>query len=141
MPGLVGFTDKQCKYNDNMVLNMRDLLKHFDNYVNEELYSDKNFYASRIHLGIINQGKQPYTLDNRFFSWMEGEFYNQEELKAKYKVISATDNELLINIYYSTRSFEFLKDVDGYYTAVYPDLLYPNVSVMHKSSYQNTAPH
>ena len=121
MPGLVGFTDKHRRYNDNMLLNMRNLLKHFDNYVDEDLYSDKNFYASRTHLGIINQGKQPYILNNRFLSWLEGEFYNQEELKAKYNVISATDNELLVNIYHSTRSFEFLKVIDGCYAAVLYD--------------------
>jgi hypothetical protein len=67
MPGLIGFTDKHQKYNSNMLLNMRSLLKYFDNYVDEDLYSDKNIYASRTHLGVINQGKQPYILNNRFF--------------------------------------------------------------------------
>jgi len=121
MPGLVGFTDKHCRYNENMLLNMRGLLKHFNSYVDEKLYSDENVYASRTHLGVIDQGKQPYIFDGKLFSWMEGEFYNQEELKAKYSVISATDNELLSNIYHSTRSFEFLKDIDGYYVAVLYD--------------------
>lgn len=121
MPGLVGFTDIHHQYNSNMLLNMRTLLKHFDSYVDDELYHDMHIYASRTHLGIINQGKQPYIFGGRFFSWMEGEFYNQKELKAKYNVISATDNELLVNIYHTTKSFEFLKDVDGYYAAVLYD--------------------
>jgi len=121
MPGLVGFTDIHHKYGNNMLLNMRSLLKHFDWYIDEGPYSDKQIYASRTHLGIIDQGKQPYNLNDRFFSWLEGEFYNQEELKAKYKVTSKTDNELLSNIYHSTGSFEFLKDVDGYYAAVLYD--------------------
>ncbi len=121
MPGLVGFTDKYCKYNQQILLEMRSLLKHYDSYVDEALYYDENIYASRTHLGVIKQGKQPYILDGKIFSWMEGEFYNQEELKAKYNVISTTDNELLSNIYNSTGSFEFLKDIDGYYTAVLYD--------------------
>jgi len=121
MPGLIGFTDKHRKYNEKMLLNMRDLLKHFDNYVDEELYSDKNIYASRTHLGIINQGKQPYIYSSRFFGWLEGEFYNQNELKSKYDVVSETDNELLFNIYDSTRSFEFLRNIDGYYVATLYD--------------------
>jgi len=121
MPGLVGFTDKYCKYNQQILLEMRSLLKHYDSYVDEALYSDENIYASRTHLGVIEQGKQPYTLDAKIFSWMEGEFYNQEELKAKYNVFSTTDNELLSNIYNSTGSFEFLKDIDGYYAAVLYD--------------------
>ncbi len=121
MPGLVGFTDKYCRYNENMLLNMRDILKYFDSYVDEEPYSDNKVYASRTHLGIIDQGRQPYNLNDRFFSWIDGEFYNQEELKTKYNVISATDNELLSNIYHSTRSFEFLKDIDGTYAAILYD--------------------
>ncbi len=117
MPGLIGFTDRDHKYNKNMLFDMRRLLKHFDSYVDEDLYSDENIYASRTHLGIIDQCKQPYILNNRFFSWMEGEFYNQEELKSKYNVASESDNELLINIYNSTRSFKFLRDINGYYAA------------------------
>ena len=46
---------------------------------------------------------------------------HQEELKSKYNVISASDNELLVNIYSSTKSFEFLRDIDGYYAATLYD--------------------
>ena len=102
MPGLIGFTDKYHKYNEYMLINMRRLLKYSNNYVDEDLYSDENIYASRTHLGVISQGKQPYIIDDRFFSWMEGEFYNQEELKSKYNVTSETDNELFVSIYHST---------------------------------------
>jgi len=121
MPGLVGFTDKHHKYGDKMLLNMRGLLKYSDSYVNDELFSDENVYSSRAHLGIINQGRRPYIYDNRFYSWMEGEFYNQEELRAKYGVTSATDNEILVNIYNSTKLFKFLRDIDGCYAAVLYD--------------------
>ena len=121
MPGLIGFTDKYHKYNNDMLLKMRELLKYFDNYIDEKLYSNKDIYSSRTHLGIINQGKQPYIYNNRFLGWLEGEFYNQNELRSKYKVASNTDNELLVNIYGKTGSFDFLRDVDGYYTAVIYD--------------------
>ncbi|MCD4727938.1 MAG: hypothetical protein K8R46_09770 [Pirellulales bacterium] len=121
MPGLIGFTDKHHKYNGKMLLNMRSYLKHFDNYVDEDLYSDKNIYASRTHLGVIKQGSQPCILNNRFFSWLEGEFYNQEELKTKYCITSANDNELFTNIYSKTMSFDFLRDIDGYYAAALYD--------------------
>jgi len=121
MPGLIGFTDKRHKYNSDMLLNMRELLRYFNNYIDEELYSDKDIYASRTHLGIINQSKQPHICNNRFLGWLEGEFYNQKELKSKYNVASANDNELLINIYNKTRSFDFLRDIDGCYTTVLYD--------------------
>lgn len=104
-----------------MLLNMRGLLRYFDNYVDEELFSDENIYASRTHLGIINQGKQPYIYSNQFFGWLEGEFYNQNELRDKYRVVSNTDSELLLSIYGKTRSFDFLRDIDGCYTAIVYD--------------------
>lgn len=121
MPGLIGFTDTHHKYNSGMLLNMRNILKHFDSYVDEELYSDKNIYASRTHLGVINQCNQPYISNKRFFSWMEGEFYNKEKLKAKYEIGSENDNALLVDIYNKTMSFDFLRDVDGCYAAVIYD--------------------
>lgn len=121
MPGLIGFTDKHHKYEDTMLLNIRSLLKHSDNYVDDELSSDKKVYASRSHLGIINQGDQPYVCSGRFLGWLEGEFYNQNELQSKYQVTSTNDNELLLNIYDSTRSLDFLRDIDGYYAAVLYD--------------------
>ena len=121
MLGLTGFTDKHHKYDSDMLLNMRGLLKYFDNYVDEEIYSNKDIYGSKTHLGIINQGKQPYIHSNRFLGWLEGEFYNRSQLRDKYKVVSNTDNELLVNIYGKTRSFDFLRDIDGCYAAVLYD--------------------
>jgi len=121
MPGLVGFTDIHHKFGNDILFDMRSLLKYFDNYVDDELFFDENIYGSRTHLGIINQGKQPYIYSNRFHGWLEGEFYNQNELRHKYRVGSNTDNELLVDIYIKTRSFEFLRDIDGYYVAVFYD--------------------
>ena len=83
MPGLVGFTDKHHKYDTTMLLNMRNLLKYFDWYDDEDLYFDEDVYASRTHLGVVGQGGQPYIHDDRLLSWLEGEFHNQEELGAK----------------------------------------------------------
>ena len=123
MPGLVGYTQKNDKYSDDMLLSMRRLLKHFAWYVDDAIYSDRHFHATRTHLGIIDQGVQPFNVNNSLYSWLEGEFYNQEELRAKYRVTSANDNELLLNIYGITKSFDFLRDVDGYYTAVVYDNL------------------
>ncbi len=121
MPGLIGFTDKHHKYNSDMLSNMRSLLRYFDNYIDEELFSNKDIYGSRTHLGIINQGRQPYIHSNRFFGWLEGEFYDQSQLRDKYRVVSNTDSELLLSIYGKTRSFDFLRDIDGCYAAILYD--------------------
>lgn len=121
LPGLIGYTNRLQKYGDDMLLRMRKHLKYFDWYIDDEAYSDKDLHASRTHLGIIDQGQQPYNQDHRFYSWLEGEFYNQDELKAMHDVVAGNDNELLLNIYCKTRSFAFLRDVDGYYAAVVYD--------------------
>ena len=121
MPGLTGFTDLHHKYDGDMLSNMRALLKHYDHYVDEQRFSDERIYASRTHLGLIYQGEQPYICENRFLSWFDGEFYNQEDLRSKYETNSENDNELMVRIYNSTRSFKFLKDIDGYFSSVLYD--------------------
>ena len=121
MPGLIGFTDRHGRYGSRVLIQMRRMLNHFDSYVADEVFSDDKIRASRTHLGIINQGAQPYTLDQQTFLWMEGEIYNQEELKSQYGVSSQTDIELIARIYASTNSFAFLKDVDGYFASVLYD--------------------
>jgi asparagine synthase (glutamine-hydrolysing) len=121
MPGLVGYTDKRHRHGEKMIPGMQKLMKYFDWYIDDRIFSDERICASRTHLGIINQGSQPFNANNRFYSWLEGEFYNQDELKATYDVSAGNDNELLLNIYIRTRSFEFLRNVDGYYAAVIYD--------------------
>ena len=121
MPGLIGFTDKHCRYNENMLLKMRGILKHFDWYIDQELFSDNQVYASRTHLGIIDPGNQGENLSSRFYSCLEGEFYNQEELKAKFEIGSENDNAFLVDIYNITKSFDFLRDIDGSYAAILYD--------------------
>jgi asparagine synthase (glutamine-hydrolysing) len=121
MPGLIGFTDRNQKYDKVMLSKMRALLKYSDSYVDDELFVDNYIYGSRSHLGVIDQGIQPLILGNRFCLWMEGEFYNQKELKSKYNQRSQTDNELLAKIYESEKSFDFLRDINGYFVAVIYD--------------------
>jgi len=99
---------------------MRNLLKHHEDYVDDELYCDETWYGSRTHLGVIDQGTQPFVA-NEHCAWLEGEFYNQDELRAKYDLTGATDNELLLNMYNATKSFDFLRDIDGCYVAVLYD--------------------
>jgi asparagine synthase (glutamine-hydrolysing) len=123
MPGLIGYTDKHHKYDIDMILNMAQLLKHFNWHISETAFSDRVFYASRTHLGVIDQGTQPVEVNNRFYSWLEGEFYNREELILKHSVKAVNDNDLLLKLYCKTLSFDFLQEVDGYYVSVLYDKL------------------
>jgi len=118
MPGLIGFSDKNHIYNINILSKMRNLLKHEDCYIDDELFTDGLIFGSRTHLGILDKNKQPSNISNQMISWMHGEIYNQDDLISKYNVDSESDNTLLLNIYKNEKSFEFLKDIDGYYCAV-----------------------
>lgn len=123
MPGLIGYSDKHRKHNDAMLLMMRGLLKYDDAMIDDALYVDEYICASRTHLGILNQGKQPFVVNDQLCIWLDGEFYNRTELKIKYQIPAENDCELLANIYTKIRSLNFLHDVDGYFSAVIYDRL------------------
>jgi asparagine synthase (glutamine-hydrolysing) len=120
MPGLIGYTDRHRRLGDRDIPSMMRMLDHCESSVADQVFSNGMIHASRIHLGLIKQGEQPYTLGQDHF-WMEGEIYNREALADQYKVSSQTDIELIARIYHSMNSFSFLRDVDGYFTSVYYD--------------------
>jgi asparagine synthase (glutamine-hydrolysing) len=121
MPGLIGFTDQGRRYENGMLLNMRSLLKYGDTYTDDELYTDGTVYASRTHLGILSHEAQPARGGMDVLCWLEGEFYNQEELNKKYNVDFPSESAFFANVYAANRSFDFLRDIDGYYCAVLYD--------------------
>ncbi|MBN2569928.1 MAG: hypothetical protein JXB42_10915 [Deltaproteobacteria bacterium] len=121
MPGLIGYSNKFHKYDNAMLLKMQQLLKYDDRVMDDGLYADELICASRTHLGIIKQGRQPFAVNDGLYAWLEGEFYNRAELEAKHQVRAENDCELLAKVYARTASFSFLRDVDGYFAAVVYD--------------------
>lgn len=100
---------------------MRGLLKYDNSYEDEEVFADKYVTATRTRLGCIGDAKQPFIANDRYYAWLEGEFYNQDELRKKYNLSSESDIQFLVDIYQQTKSFGFLRDIDGYYVAVIYD--------------------
>ena len=121
MPGLVGFTDRHNRYGKNMLADMRRCLKHSDKYIDDDLFVDKILYGSRTHLEVVDQGKQPCVLNSCFCSWLEGEFYNQEDLSAEIVAEAENDNSLFVHLYQKAGTFDFLSCIDGNYAAVIYD--------------------
>ncbi|MHB8840631.1 MAG: asparagine synthase-related protein [Candidatus Aquicultor sp.] len=123
MPGIVGFVtepiaDKQAQAT---IKEMQDLITHHDFYRQDDLFNDGWVYATRSHTDIIQKQPQPY-YECGIYVWLDGEFYNQDQL-AKHldSTTDYTDPALLTALFKHYRDFSFLRHVDGIYSAVIYD--------------------
>lgn len=118
MPGLIGIYSKQVKAENAVpaVRKMQKLITHTDFYKKESIYSKDGIYASRSHIDVIQKEPQPFSGDN-VDVWLDGEFYNREELPGGHRN-NFNDAELLLKLYQSNQGFNFLEDIDGGYNAV-----------------------
>jgi len=115
MPGIVGFTDIKNKLSIRMLENMRNLLKHENDYIDSKLCNFNFFYCTNTQLPYF---KNQSIMNNNICLFFDGEFYNRSELKKKFNVTSKTDIELFYDIYTKQNSFDFLIDLDGSFTSV-----------------------
>ena len=130
MPGLVGFTNYQEKWDNpqEVLREMRDSICHQSYYANDTLFCSDSLYATRSHLNILQPGPQPYS-DERIKVWLDGEFYNQDEYSrlggSEATGLSgsqaSTDPQLLLEMYRADSKFDFLRQIDGYFSAVIYD--------------------
>ena len=118
MPGLVGFTDKNNKFNKKILCNMQRSLKHINTYIDEKLYNDNNFYCTQTKLPLFNNR---LVIKNQISAWVDGEFYNTDYLKKKYNINSTSDTELFLDLYITNYSFNFLSEIDGVFAAILYD--------------------
>ncbi|MCB9747046.1 MAG: hypothetical protein H6755_01395 [Candidatus Omnitrophica bacterium] len=119
MSGLIGFTTKNLSKEIGLkaLTQMRGLIMHCDFYKTDNLFNNDAVFATRCHKGIIQKESQPFK-NNGCYIWLEGELYNQEELKEHYGVKSETDLELLVDLYSISNNLDFLITIDGIFTAV-----------------------
>lgn len=122
MPGIVGFTLGSIRKEESplVLARMRESITHFDFYRTDELFLDDHVAATRSHLGIIENGREPFK-GAESYVWLEGEFYNQDELAGKYGLSAKSDPSILAELYAKDRDLGFLKDIDGYFSAVIYD--------------------
>jgi len=81
MPGLVGIVSTRGeKVNLDLMQAMRNAIRHRDWHKMDDYVSPKGTVAvSRVHLGIINEGRQPYSARNgRVKIFLHGEIYNDQ---------------------------------------------------------------
>jgi len=124
MPGLVGFSKKHMDgiKAKSVLQKMQNLITHYNFYAKDDLFYDDFISATRVHTNIIQKQPQPYC-ENGVYVWLDGEFYNKGELKAKYGITADTDPELLAGLYNRDNKFSFLKSIDGLYSIVLYDLI------------------
>lgn len=128
MPGLVGFT------HDGMssalaaatVSRMQELLVYTVSSHSDPIFCDGRLCATRSHSNIIQKQAQPCGEDG-VYVWLDGEFYNSEELrKSKQRSCAQPcgtpdDAALLLELYRRDKEFSFLNQIDGTYSAVVYD--------------------
>lgn len=131
MPGIVGFAglDYGMEEKRAIVAEMQELIKHNDCCAIEESYSDDDVTCGRVHIGVINLEPQPLS-DNGIYIWLNGEFYNQEHILQMEGIDAKNDIELLSKCFLKNRSFEFLKEIDGIYSAVVYDSIAKKVYLL-----------
>ncbi len=122
MPGIVGFTITAKERTDTCrtLEEMQNLITHGDFYVKDELFCDEQVCATRAHINVTQKEPQPYD-EAGVYIWLDGEFYNTDELAEKLASPVNGDAALLAWLYRQEKDFSFLKQIDGNYAAVIYD--------------------
>lgn len=128
MPGLVGFAISSRKQINpigqvdpkQVLCKMQDLITHEDFYKRDELFYDGHIGATRSHINIIQKEPQPYQHDG-IYVWLDGEFYNREEISRQHRITAKTDLELLHALFKQGNGIHFLKEIDGLFSAIVYD--------------------
>lgn len=123
MPGLVGITGAERAQARVVVSRMQNFLAYDASRHKDRIFCDEHLCATRAHSNILQQQPQPYSKE-RIHVWLDGEFYNFKELS---KIASQSNGtpvnaaEVLLTFYQRHDDFDFLKNIDGIYSAVIYD--------------------
>jgi asparagine synthase (glutamine-hydrolysing) len=125
MAGLAGFDNRRVSQEDSrrITQKMSSLLTHQPFYVSEDPFIDKVISATRVHTNCIRTLPQPLALGN-LRVWLDGEFYNQQDLNVCQNVRNQGDAAILAAMYREREAedFSFLRAIDGIYAAVIYDI-------------------
>lgn len=122
MPGIAGFIKitSDDNVNKKALLAMQDYVTHDESYLRDELFCDESLCATRSHIGVIQREPQPGRKSG-IMAWLDGELFNRDELASRNGVTAETDPELILALYRAHGNFDFLADVDGFYSAAVYD--------------------
>lgn len=102
------------------LLRMQNLVSHQDSYRSDPVFIDNEVTASRVNTNIIQNHPQPFCKNN-IYIWFTGEFYNQDDLCEKDNSKRISDPKILYQLFTRHNTFDFLKDIDGIFSAIIYD--------------------
>lgn len=124
MTGIIGFTHSKSSQTTakHILSNMQKMIVSKKKFIQQDkLFCDDFVCATRCHINVIQTQPQPI-YKNGIYIWLNGEFYNQTNLQKQLDRSIEGDPEILLNLYEQNRNdFNFLKEIDGIYTAVIYD--------------------
>jgi asparagine synthetase B (glutamine-hydrolysing) len=118
MPGLVGIVSLNGdKVDVGLMQAMRDAIRHRKEYRVDDYVSANGAVAvSRVHLGIINKEKQPYSARNGLVQiFLHGDIYNDE-------VAQADPLDFIYHLY-EKKGWDFASSLNGSFVIVILDLV------------------
>lgn len=120
MPGLVGFAGRDLDDSTASVWlsEMSSLLAHQNHQVLDEPFAQDGVFATRSHIGVIQNTPQPHRF-NDIYVWLDGEFFDVDF--APKAMRDRSDPEILAQAFWENKeqgNFDFLQDIDGIYSAV-----------------------
>ena len=114
MPGLIGIASSKISESElaNCARTMRELILHEPFHRGDVLHSSPGLCASRVHIGIVQTAAQPAS-HNGVHIWIDGELYNQPELRARVdgETSSSDDAALFGRLCSADEALSFLKEV------------------------------
>ena len=119
MPGIIGCLSNTGS-NKELLL-ARNMMAYSKTNKDDSLYEDAAIRCTRTHLNVIGEKKSPIG-KKHLLTWVEGEFYNIDQLKTKYQLKAKSEGEVLLEAYLQQKLPDVLKSIDGYYCAVIYDL-------------------
>jgi asparagine synthase (glutamine-hydrolysing) len=103
-----------------VAVRMRDLMTHHANYVTDTVFCSEHICATRCHTDVLQKEPQP-CVRNGVAVWLDGEFYNRQEVASQLGLPAETDAHLLHALYCQHGDFSLLSRIDGLFAAVVYD--------------------
>jgi asparagine synthase (glutamine-hydrolysing) len=98
---------------------MQDLITHLPFHVRDQIFWSPSLCASRVHNATIQINPQPAHSGTHISVWLDGELYNQNQLRLLLPDAPPhiNDAELLARLCSHYDKLEFLRDIDGIFSA------------------------
>jgi len=118
MPGIIGCLSNTGTTKE--LLLARKMMAYSRKNKDDKLYEDAFIRCTRTHLNVVGEKKTPVNLKH-ILAWVEGEFYNIDQLKVKFQLQAKSEGEILLEAYLRQKLPAVLKSIDGYFCAVIYD--------------------